>query len=344
MDFLADIPDDWISRRKVDRWAPGWAPFRGSLTRASQAYAVHVLHGLYEWLVRAGHLGGNPWTLVNRNAPDAAQPRQAALGPASRAFTPQAWAALHAHLQARPSGPSTARLHWLCTFAEATGLRAAELLAARLGDLQDTGKGWLIVVVGKGGKGRVVPVPQVALQATREYLARRGLTLGDAPSQAPLLSALQAPLTGITYSALYETFTRFVRQALASSALTQAERDAAAGAALHWLRHTHATRAAERGDPLGAMLADQWARLGLAPRAGITVQTHHIAMVMAEQGFGPAIIDSFTVQASAGQALHVRTLLPEVPVEVRALQPLGLRSPQPVADFIAAFRKVTAEG
>jgi DNA-binding transcriptional LysR family regulator len=91
-------------------------------------------------------------------------------------------------------------------------------------------------------------------------------------------------------------------------------------------------------DPLGAMLADQWARLGLAPRAGITVQTHHIAMVMAEQGFGPAIIDSFTVQASAGQALHVRTLLPEVPVEVRALQPLGLRSPQPVADFIAAFR------
>jgi DNA-binding transcriptional LysR family regulator len=96
-------------------------------------------------------------------------------------------------------------------------------------------------------------------------------------------------------------------------------------------------------DPLGAMLADQWARLGLAPRAGITVQTHHIAMVMAEQGFGPAIIDSFTVQASTDPALHVRTLLPEVPVEVRALQPLGLRSPQPVADFIAAFRKVTAE-
>ena len=54
-------------------------------------------------------------------------------------------------------------------------------------------------------------------------------------------------------------------------------------------------------------------RLGMTPRAGITVQTHHIAMVMAEQGFGPAIIDSFTAQASGG-GLHIRSLLPEVPV------------------------------
>lgn len=96
-------------------------------------------------------------------------------------------------------------------------------------------------------------------------------------------------------------------------------------------------------DPLGAVLADQWARLGLVPRAGITVQTHHIAMVMAEQGFGPAIIDSFTAQARNAETLHVRTLLPEVPVEVRALQPQGVRSPKPVADFIAAFRKAIAD-
>ncbi|QPF74808.1 LysR family transcriptional regulator [Roseateles sp. DAIF2] len=97
-------------------------------------------------------------------------------------------------------------------------------------------------------------------------------------------------------------------------------------------------------DPLGAMLADQWARLGLAPRAGITVQTHHIAMVLAERGFGPAIIDSFTAQASASANLHVRALLPEVPVEVRALLPQGQRSPRPVADFITALRAVVAGG
>ncbi|MGE8502892.1 MAG: LysR family transcriptional regulator [Pseudomonas sp.] len=95
-------------------------------------------------------------------------------------------------------------------------------------------------------------------------------------------------------------------------------------------------------DPLGAMLNDQWSRLGLQPRPEITVQTHHIAMIMAEQGFGPAIIDSFTAQASLSDTLHVRTLLPEVPVEVRALIPQGIRSPKPVADFIKAFRKVAS--
>ena len=95
-------------------------------------------------------------------------------------------------------------------------------------------------------------------------------------------------------------------------------------------------------DPLGTMLAEQWQRMGLTPRAGMTVQTHHIAMVLAEHGFGPAIIDSFTAQASHSKTLHVRTLLPEVRVEVRALLPQGLRSPKTTADFIAAFRKVTA--
>lgn len=95
-------------------------------------------------------------------------------------------------------------------------------------------------------------------------------------------------------------------------------------------------------DPLGAMLADQWARLGIAPHADITVQTHHIAMVLAEDGFGPAIIDSFTAKASRNARLHIRSLLPEVPVEIRALLPQGIRSPQPVTYFLEALRSVTA--
>ena len=91
-------------------------------------------------------------------------------------------------------------------------------------------------------------------------------------------------------------------------------------------------------DPIGAMLAEQFARAGLAPSGGITVQTHHIAMVLAEQGFGPAIVDSFTAAAATSDKLHVRTLLPEVRVSVQALLPQGERSPQPAADLIEAFR------
>lgn len=97
-------------------------------------------------------------------------------------------------------------------------------------------------------------------------------------------------------------------------------------------------------DPIGAMLAEQWSRLGGTPQGGITVQTHHIAMVMAEEGFGPAIVDSFTAMAARNDRLHVRTVLPEVSVEVRALMPQGARSPKPVADFIKALKTVCAGG
>jgi DNA-binding transcriptional LysR family regulator len=96
-------------------------------------------------------------------------------------------------------------------------------------------------------------------------------------------------------------------------------------------------------DPLGAMLAEQCARQQLPMQGGITVQTHHIAMVLAEQGFGPAIIDSFTARSSTLPTLHVRTLLPEVPVVVQALLPQGERSPQPTDDFIAAFKAVVQD-
>lgn len=93
-------------------------------------------------------------------------------------------------------------------------------------------------------------------------------------------------------------------------------------------------------DPLGAMLAEQCVRLGLEPMGGLTAQTHHIAMVLAEQGFGPAIIDSFTAAATTSNALEVRTLLPEVRVSVQALLPQGERSPQPAADLIEAFSDI----
>lgn len=94
-------------------------------------------------------------------------------------------------------------------------------------------------------------------------------------------------------------------------------------------------------DPIGAMLAEQCAREGLAPEGGITVQTHHIAMTLAARGFGPALIDSFTAMA-ADDTLQVRTLVPEVPVVIGALLPQGERSPQPVDDLIDAFRRAVS--
>lgn len=249
-EFLQDIPDGWISRRKVARLAPGWAPFRGSLTRASQQVAIDTLHAMCEWLVAAHYLARNPWQQVRRHLGARPDPQRAMEG---SAFNPEVWQAMLDHLEVQPPGPAVERMRWLLTFGEATGLLAAELLRARVGHLQRTGAGWLISVHGKGGRHRTVPVPRVAMQATDRYLASRGLALDAAPGDTPLLASLTEPNEAPSYPAVYQSFKSFVHGALEHSALHPSERSAAHGAALRWLRHSHATRAAERGVPLDVL-------------------------------------------------------------------------------------------
>jgi integrase len=250
MDFLGAIPEYWLSRNHVSQRQRGWGAFRGPLSLSSQSYAVNVLHGLCEWLVAAGYLVGNPWVLTNRRVGDDPSTSFSRSGRRSRAFTPAAWAALMANLDASESTPSVQRLRWLLVFGEATGLRAAELLRAEVQHLESTPAGWLLEVWGKGRKSRSVPVPRVAMDATRTYLASRGLDFATAPPTTPLLaSVLGRGEVCVTYGALYQSFTGFVRRALKASQLSQDERVQAAQAALHWLRHTHGTRAAERNVP-----------------------------------------------------------------------------------------------
>ncbi|WP_295642400.1 LysR substrate-binding domain-containing protein [uncultured Methylibium sp.] len=206
---------------------------------------------------------------------------------------------------------------------------------------------------GEGQQFRILIVPSLAVRALPRALERFRARHPQMPVTIKTLHsaeiaraiALQEGDVGIVYGslphpALHEELVATGRLVCVTRTGDSAA-DRRTTVSLEDLLRSPFIRIDER-DPLGTVLADQWARLGVAPRAGITVQTHHIAMVLAEQGFGPAIIDSFTAQAGRSDALHVRTLLPEVPVEVRALLPQGLRSPQPVADFIAAFRAVTA--
>ncbi len=259
--FLRAVPAEWMSRRNAGRFAPGWAPFAGQPSVSSQRYALTVLNAFSAWAVRSGALARNPWELVNLRLPDDA----AAAPEGSRAFTPAAWAALLAQVP-RLQPAAAARMTWLLTFSQATGLRAAELLRARRGDVVSRDEGIWLRVHGKGARNRLVPVPRVALAATERYFEARGLVWGAAHPHTPLLAVLarpelpgtDAPAAGplpvldaaerrrrgyLSYSTLAPAFKRFARAALASLPLD--EREVALGASLHWLRHTHATRAAE---------------------------------------------------------------------------------------------------
>lgn len=206
---------------------------------------------------------------------------------------------------------------------------------------------------GAGSQLRVMVVPSLAVHALPAALARFRKRHADMPVSIQTLHsreiaraiALQEADVGIVYGSLPHPAVH--DELVATGRLVCVSKVAGRGAdrrstvALEDILRGPFIRIDER-DPLGAALADQWSRLGHAPSAGITVQTHHIAMLLAEQGFGPAIIDSFTAQASLSDTLHVRSLLPEVPVEVRALLPQALGASRSAADFIAAFRAVTA--
>ncbi len=259
--FLRAVPPEWMSRRSAARFAPGWAPFASQPSVSSQRYALTVLNAFSAWAVRSGALARNPWELVNLRLPDDA----AAAPEGSRAFTPAAWAALLAQVPRLQPG-AAARMTWLLTFSQATGLRAAELLRARRGDVVSRDGGVWLHVQGKGARNRLVPVPRVALAATECYFEARGLVWGAAHPHTPLLAILatpelpgaDAPAAGplpaldaterrrrgyLSYSTLAPAFKRFAQAAFASLPLD--EREVALGASLHWLRHTHATRAAE---------------------------------------------------------------------------------------------------
>ena len=246
MDFLADVPASWISRRHVPRLAPGWAPFAGPLSVASQRQAIGIVNSMFEWLVQAGYLRANPWALVRRRIGDDAM--APSLTESSRAFTPAVWSALHAQVNdEREDSATAARMRFLLVFGEATGLRPSELVNVRRGHFSRRKGGWWLRVHGKGARNRVVPVPSTALQATVDFLAYRGVDFAAASDDLPLLALIADSVKPMSYPALHKAFKRFLKRALVRTELPYEVRRDAESAAAHWLRHTHATRAAERG-------------------------------------------------------------------------------------------------
>lgn len=256
-DFIADVPEEWISRRKAPRKGEGWAPFKGPLSVASQRQAVAALSSCFGWLVRAGYLKQDPWAPIAKRPPADLGQRP---DPGAKAFTPLAWRALQDALGRVPGGrgrpvgqASVERLRWLLDFAQATGLRASEIVQARRGDLLELAAGWFIRVQGRNGKARKVPVPRAPIEATRRYFAARGLPFDAAGADLPLLARLDDPLAPMSYPGLHETLKRFMARAIEAGEMPDDQREAFRRSSARWLRHTYAHRAAERGVPHGIL-------------------------------------------------------------------------------------------
>lgn len=114
------------------------------------------------------------------------------------------------------------------------GLRSAELLQARLGDLRLEPESWVTQVQGKGARNRVTAVPGQAFDALQEYLDARGPGgIETAPHEAPLPASAMGPMAPIGYQALYEHVRSWISRAVSASALPSSERLKLAGAFTH---------------------------------------------------------------------------------------------------------------
>lgn len=251
------------------RASPDWRPFVHGLTARSAAYALAVLRALYAWLVDQHYVILNPFAGVTVRGGAPRTPLDAARSLSGREWKTVRAAADRLERSGWPA-PAAQRLRFVLDFGYATGLRAHEIVAATLGDIETEGRGtWWLKVTGKGAKPGRVALPPLARGALRSYLRARGLRVARARwhPATPLLGALNASLdsgrdgvdgtpgeTAISAARLRQ----IMREFFEATADRLVMRDPALAAKLrhaspHWLRHTHATHALNVGVELVAV-------------------------------------------------------------------------------------------
>jgi site-specific recombinase XerD len=257
--FLADPQpaDRWCAPRHISRSNPAWRPFEGPLSPAAQDHAMTILAGLFEFLTSTGHLKANPAVRLPKSR--RTQLRQQF---GARLLTPAQWALLRDGLDA--SVPRQRRLGLILDLFYSTGLRLSELAAARFEHLQPLEDGWLLGVIGKGGKFRQVPVPGALIDTARDLAAERGVP-ESAMAQAHLIGPVSGrlgrgefdPLSGLSSESIAREIVAHAK-ARADALRTEFPEDAKrlADVSAHWLRHTHASHALEAGVDLPGVQAN----------------------------------------------------------------------------------------
>ncbi|MGY8524394.1 phage integrase family protein [Paracidovorax citrulli] len=241
----------WVGPARP-RTSPDWRPFTGALSARSVAHALSILGAMFRWLVQQRYVLANPFAGIKVRGGG----RTAALDN-SHVFTEGEWKLVRTIADGLEwshgwEAAAAKRLRFVLDFGYATGLRASELVAATLGDIETDGPGdtWL-KLAGKGGRIGKVALPPLARRALEGYLAERGLPVSRSlwRPHTPLVGGLSAePDLGITTTRLWHVVKRFFT--LAADVIVDDHPGAAdklRRASPHWMRHTHATHALARG-------------------------------------------------------------------------------------------------
>lgn len=240
----------WMGPRRC-RLSDEWSPFFCRLRPSSVAYALSILSAMFRWFVAQQYVVANPFAGVTAAGGRSTQPTQL------RSLQDDEWRfarqiANELSAQHGWSVEAAQRLCFILDFEVATGLRASELIHARIGDIVfgDAADVWLRLI-GKGRRAARVAVPPLAMQALQTYLRQRRLPADPrrCNRSLPLVPALSpddsVSVSGTRLRAVLKRFFRLVAEQMRATDSAAAHK--LAGASPHWLRHTHATRALARG-------------------------------------------------------------------------------------------------
>ena len=249
--FLESPPQTWCGPRHHERWSPLWRPLEGALSASALRQAIKVLGGLYAFLVAQNYVIANPFAAVAKPVE-----RRRRLG-SDRALSERQWQVVEERLSTGGDSPHERRVRRAIRWLYATGLRQAEILAARCADIEEveasrqSAGGWLLNVVGKGQRERQVPIPGALvseLQSLLSDVSRSRDPRSVANANIPILASFDLTEEGLlpwSAAGLHKALKKFFAECAGD--VEDADASRLLRASTHWIRHTHGTHATARG-------------------------------------------------------------------------------------------------
>jgi site-specific recombinase XerD len=228
-----------------------WRPLEGALKPSALRQTLIILRSLFSFLRDQNYVVGNPFSGVALPAETGRK-----LG-SQRTLTFEQWDFISSQLGRDPDNIAARRRDRAIRWLYATGLRLAEMVDARCSHLQPLDfvdidgvpmTGWMLAVVGKGGKAREVPVPPDLVNELSEEFTRMGLpssVTAEENADVAILARFSkggaVPPATWSDSGLYKAVHAFMQHCALQLDLEDAVK--IRKATTHWLRHTHASHA-----------------------------------------------------------------------------------------------------
>ena len=217
---------------------------------------MNIINGLFNWLVEAGYLAGNPLAL-RRKVRSSQAPR------VTRFLPRQHWQAVKNAILAMPTDTArkadrAARARWLFTLLYIGGLRVSEVCDGVMGNFfvrrsPDGSERWWLEATGKGKKTRLVPATPELMEELMRY--RRSRDLKPLPREGdstPIVLPLIGADKTLTRSAIHVIVKETTRNAADQVRAQGPEFEGAASlieqASTHWIRHTAGSHQTDSND------------------------------------------------------------------------------------------------